>query len=272
MQRWHSAFVVTFLAVIALSIFPHPAFAESEPPPDEFALSLYWDPAVSRWESLILTYAQQRSVDPNLVASVIWKESLGRPLERGPAGAVGLMGVMPFEWRPSVEELQNPWTNLFWGTRALAHTIRDGDGDLYYALAAYNGGWERIHSDATRRYAASVLDHYTRAIAAQHELPTDGNWIAIFAVEGLPGPRTITVLGPQRPLSRYTERNWVQANIPTVPDDVTPHATVITFVDEQGVECRVHVWLVAEDGDPLTQFAGQTTPPPHPAATGNGQW
>jgi hypothetical protein len=272
MRRWHSALAVAFLAAATVSAFPYPALAQGMGPSDDPCLSPYWDPDVSRWEPIILQYAQQRDLDPDLVASVIWKESLGRPRGRGPAGAVGLMGVMPFEWRPSAEELENPWTNLYWGARALAHTIRDGDGDLYYSLAAYNGGWEKIHRPATRRYATAVLDHYTRAIAARYELPTDGNWIAIFAVEGTSGPSTITVLGPQRPLARYTERRWVQADIPTVPVDVTPHATAITFVDDRGVECRVNVWLTTEDGIPLAFPAVQTTYFPHAMATNNARW
>jgi len=176
------------------------------------------------------------------------------------------MGVMPFEWRPSVKELENPWTNLFWGARALAHTIRDGKGDLYYSLAAYNGGWEQIHLRVTRRYAADVLNHYARAVAVRYELPADGEWVAVFAAEGTTGPQTITVIGPQRPLARYTERPWAQDGIPTVPTDVPPHTTAITFADEQGIECRVNVWLVAEDGSPLISAAAQTASDAYPLA------
>jgi hypothetical protein len=241
--------VVLCVAVTAF-VFSYPALAQSTSPPKESALSPYWPLAVSRWESLILQYAQARRLDPDLIAAVIWKESLGRANARSVVGAVGLMGLMPFPWRPSPEQLQDPETNLFWGARALAHTIRDGNGDLYYSLAAYNGGWEQIHLRVTRRYAAETLDCYTRAVAVRHGLPEDGDWIAIIAVEGTPGPETITVLGPRRPLARYTERPS-QADIPRVPAGVPPHATAITFVDARGVECRVHVWLVAGDGSPL---------------------
>jgi len=258
MRPWRPTLAIALLAMIIVFASPYPVLAQNERPPDEPALSPYWSPAVSRWEPIIVEYAQQRSLDPDLIAAVIWKESLGRPRERGPAGAVGLMGLMPFDWRPSPEELKNPWTNLFWGARALAHTIRDGNGDLYYALAAYNGSWEQVHLRVTRRYAAAVLDHYARAVAVRYELPADGDWIAIFAIEGAPGPNTITVIGPQRPLARYTERAWIQADIPTVPAGVPPHATAITFVDEQGLECQVNIWLLAEDGSPFVPPAKQT--------------
>jgi hypothetical protein len=266
MQRWRLTCAVALVAAVTVFTFPRSILAQSGSPSGDPGLSPYWDPDVSRWEPIILPYAQQRNLDPDLIASVIWKESLGRPRERGPAGAVGLMGVMPFEWRPSAEELENPWTNLFWGARALAHTIRDGDGDLYYSLAAYNGGWEKIHQRTTRRYATAVLDHYTRAVAMRHGLPTDGDWVAIFAVEGAPGPNTITVIGPQRLLARYTERRWVQADIPTVPVGIPPHTTVITFVDERDVERQVNMWLVAEDSSPLASPPAQAAVSSRPLA------
>jgi len=268
MQSWRAVFAVTFLAAIIVFASPYPALAQGESPPDDPGLSPYWHLAVSRWESTILQYAQQRNLDPDLIASVIWKESLGRPTSRGPAGAVGLMGVMPFDWRPSVEELQNPWTNVAWGARALAHTIRDGKGDLYYSLAAYNGGWEQTHLRVTRRYAADVLNHYARAVAARYGLPADSRWTALFAVQGAPGPNTITVISPQRPPTRYTERPWGQADIPTVPAGVPPHATVITFVDERGAKCQGNMWLVAEDGSPLMPPAVQDTSSPSLAGYG----
>lgn len=241
------------------------ALAQGESPSDLSGLSPYWSPNVIRWESFILSAAEERNLDPDLIAAVIWKESLGRAWERGPVGAVGLMGVMPFDWRPSEEELENPWTNVAWGARALAYTIRDGKGDLYYALAAYNGGWGQVHLRVTRSYAADVLNHYARAVAVRHGLPDDGNWVAIFAIKGAPTPNTITVVGPQRTLARYTERPWVQADIPAVPDGVPPLATVITFVDEYGIERQVDVWLVTAGDSPL-EFSAVPTFAPSPSS------
>jgi len=261
MRSRRTTIAATLLAAIMALAVPYIASAQGGSPFNPAGLSPYWSPNVSRWESLILPVAQERSLDPDLIAAIIWKESLGRAWERGPVGAVGLMGVMPFEWRPSPEELENPWTNIAWGARALAHTIRDGKGDLYYALAAYNGGWDKIHLRVTRNYATDVLNHYARAVAMRYELPADGNWVAIFAADSAPYPQTITVLGPQRPLARYTERPWVQASIPTVPSGAPPHSTVITFVDEYGVEHKVNLWLVAADSSTLPSHAMQAMSP-----------
>jgi hypothetical protein len=191
----------------------------------------------------VVEYGKRRQLDPDLVASVIWKESRGISTVEGPTGAVGLMCVKPFPWRPSPEELRNPWTNVAAGTRTLAQVIRDGSGDVYYALAAYNGGWDQIHLRVTRRYAEDVLENYVRAVAVERGFSVDGDWIAILSVEGLPDHRTVTVLGPDRPVARYTERPW-EADIPSVPVGSPPDATVISFTDERGQEAHVNLWLV----------------------------
>ncbi len=234
------------LVVMAL-FWPWCTLAQARGPDADAALSPYWQPDVVRWEQIIVRYAAQRGLDPDLVAAVIWKESLGRPTAHSPAGAVGLMMLMPFAWRPEAAELENPWTNVAWGTRTLAQIIRDGGGDLFYALAAYNGSWERVDQDNTRHYAGSVLDLYARALAVRHGLPADGDWVAIFAVEGDPDSGTITVVGPARPLARYSARPW-QADVPSVPEGIAPVATAAAFVDEHGCECYVRVWLVGADG------------------------
>jgi len=268
MQARRLILLCSFLAAITAFTFGYSVRAQSGDPTAGPILSPYWGSAVTQWESIISQEAQRRSLDPDLIAALIWKESMGRATAQGPAGAVGLMMVMPFPWRPSPEELADPWTNVFWGARALAYTIRDGNGDLYYSLAAYNGSWEQIHLRVTRRYAASILDEYTRAIAVRHGLPADGEWLALFAVEGGPGPKTITVIGPQHPLVRYTERPWGQADIPMIPSDLPPHATTIIFVDEQGAEYRVNVWLVAEKA-PSMSYAVQSIFFPSSAGYGN---
>jgi len=170
------------------------------------------------------------------------------------------MMVMPFPWRPSPEKLMNPWTNLFWGSRALAHTIRDGGGDLYYSLAAYNGSWKQIHLDITQRYATSILDSYVRAVAVNYGLPEDGEWQALLAIDGGVGAKTTILLGPQRPLVRYTERPLGRVDIPSVPIGISPHTTVISFVDEQGVKYQVNLWLIAPDGSPLVSKSSAPIP------------
>jgi hypothetical protein len=149
----------------------------------------------------------------------------------------------------------------------LAQVIRDGNGDVFYALAAYNGGWDQIHLRVTRRYATDVLDNYVRAVAVEQGLPSDGDWIAIISVVGLPDHKTVTVLGPDRPLARYTERPWPQADVPSVPEGSPSHATLIAFTDEQGQEVGVKLWLVARDDSSSGTLA---VLPASPRSSGGG--
>lgn len=238
------AAAVALMSAVALA---YPIIAQGEERPDTSGLSPYWEPVVLRWEHIIVRYADLRGLDPDLVASVVWKESRGVATVEGPTGAVGLMCVKPFPWRPSAEELVNPWTNVSAGTGTLAHILEDGYGDVYYALAAYNGGWEKIHIPATRAYATDVLEHYVRAVAVEHGLAPDGDWTAVLAVEGLPDHRTVTVLGPGRDLARYTERPWSYPGVPAVPDCGMPHATVVRFDDGHGREARTELWLLPRE-------------------------
>jgi hypothetical protein len=250
MRRPYSILAVVLVA--AAVVFPSASMAQSGDPSDESVLSPYWPGTVSRWEPIIVHFAGERNLDPDFIAAIIWKESKGDPQAHSVVGAVGLMQLMPSPWRPSPEALEDPWTNLSWGARAIAQTIRDGDGDLYYSLAAYNGGWNQIHLRVTRRYATDVMDCYTRAVAVRHGYREDGKWLAVFAAEGVAGPDTVTVLGPHRALARYTERTGFHTGPPVIPAGAAPQATVITFEDEWGAQAHVRMWLVSEDGSPLT--------------------
>lgn len=260
METFKIPTLAALLAVLIVASYAHPVLAQGDDSSGVPGLSPYWAPVVTRWEHIVLHYAEQRRIDPDLVASVIWKESRGIETVVGPTGAIGLMCVKPFPWRPSADALRDPWTNVAAGTGTLAQIIRDGNGDVYYALAAYNGGWDKIHRRVTNRYAADVLQNYVRAAAVKRGFSADGDWVAMLSVEGLPDYRTVTVVGPHGPVARYTERP-VAADVPAVPVGVSPHATVMTFVDKQGRKARVNLWIVQEEMS-LEQRLGAR----HPAA------
>ena len=107
--------------------------------------------AVLQWCSIISTYSNQYSLDPNLVAALIWQESGGKPQAISASGAVGLMQVMPrdglaknfmcangpcFSSRPTSAQLLDPEFNIAYGTRMLAQLINK-QGNLQDALKAY---------------------------------------------------------------------------------------------------------------------------------------
>lgn len=233
----------------ATALLPRPAVAAPPDPPasdSPSVLSPYWPPAVTRWEPIILEESARRGIDPDLIAAVIWTESLGRPYLHSPAGAVGLMGLMPkekgFSWRPSAQELEDPDLNVFWGTRTLSIVIRQARGDLYLALAAYNGGWEQVHLSNTRRYAEETLMHYARAVAVRMGLPANGPWVATLAVVD-PRARTgLTVLGPQCPLTRYGARPVV-LRLADFGAEGRPTTLVFAPRSEEDMDGDIGLWL-----------------------------
>ncbi len=100
--------------------------------------------------------ARQVGLDPFLILAVAREESRFDPQAVSPAGAVGLMQLLPAtarEMEPDVgfREILDPETNLHLGSRYLAAQLR-WFGDLWLALAAYNAG-----PGAARRFAARGL-------------------------------------------------------------------------------------------------------------------
>ncbi|MGQ9466696.1 MAG: lytic transglycosylase domain-containing protein [Anaerolineae bacterium] len=258
------------LVLLGLLVFPlQPAFADPTSPPasaQESRLSPYWHPDVARWEPIILEEARRRGIDPDFIAAVIWTESLGRPYLHSPAGAIGLMGVMPkeagFSWRPTARELEDPALNIFWGTRTLSIVIRQARGDLYLALAAYNGGWEQIQLPGPRRYAENTLFHYARAVAVRMGLPAESPWVATLAVVD-PRARTgLTVLGPQYPLARYSARPVV-LRLKDAGAEGRPTALVFAPRNDGNLDGDIGLWLwwneqVLRLSQPTVGFASRT--------------
>ncbi len=105
------------------------------------------------WEELKKDSFQNR-LDPYLVASLIRQESEFNPLAVSRANAMGLMQLLPPVGKKlakevkihhfSTDELLTPNTNLQLGTRYFKHLVDHYDGQVEYALAAYNAGEDRV--------------------------------------------------------------------------------------------------------------------------------
>lgn len=91
------------------------------------------------WE-LAWSYGPERGLDPALVAAVIAAESVGDAGAVSPAGAQGLMQLMPGTAAGlGVRDPFDPRQNVEGGTRLLAGLLRQF-GSVELALAAYNAG------------------------------------------------------------------------------------------------------------------------------------
>ncbi|HZO87563.1 MAG TPA: lytic transglycosylase domain-containing protein [Chthonomonadaceae bacterium] len=99
-------------------------------------------------DALVVKYAAQNQLPPDLVRAVIQQESGGNPRSVSAVGAKGLMQLMPETAQAfGVQDAFDPEQNIAAGTRYLAGLLREFQGELPKALAAYNAG-----SAAVRKY------------------------------------------------------------------------------------------------------------------------
>jgi len=101
----------------------------------------------SPYRELIDRLSRQAGVEPELVAAVALKESDFRADARSPAGAVGIMQVMPGVARnlPGIrsDQLEDPEVNIRAGIRVLMEAGL-GQAPIEEVLAAYNWGRSRV--------------------------------------------------------------------------------------------------------------------------------
>jgi soluble lytic murein transglycosylase len=116
----------------------------------------YWELVFPRpyWQALE-SDAKANGLDPYLVASLIRQESEFNPEAVSRANAYGLMQLLPSTGKSiakregdrhfTTSELLDPTTNLHLGTIDLRHSIDRYNGQIEYALAAYNAGDAPVH-------------------------------------------------------------------------------------------------------------------------------
>ncbi|HUG54677.1 MAG TPA: lytic transglycosylase domain-containing protein, partial [Vicinamibacteria bacterium] len=93
------------------------------------------------YDDIIEEASAKYGMDPNLVRAVIRTESNFNPKAKSPAGAQGLMQIMPILARElGIKDVFDPRTNIFGGTKYLSRLLERHGGDVRLALASYNAG------------------------------------------------------------------------------------------------------------------------------------
>lgn len=123
-----------------------------------------WSPEMKRMADAA---AERFGVPRELVIAVSRAESAFRSDAGSPAGARGLMQLMPGTARGlGVTDITDPWQNLAGGTKYLRQMLDRFDGDVHKALAGYNAGPGNVDKYGgvppfaeTRTYVARVLDY-----------------------------------------------------------------------------------------------------------------
>jgi len=98
-----------------------------------------------RFDRLIAAACQRYGVEFALVKAVIKAESAFDPSALSPAGARGLMQLMPATAaQHGIDDMHDPQANIEGGVRHLRLLLNRFRGNLHLALAAYNAGPEAV--------------------------------------------------------------------------------------------------------------------------------
>ena len=182
-------------------------------------------PALSRAEvsRLVERVAQRHRLDRDLVDAVIRAESGYDARAVSPAGAVGLMQVMPATATEygvlSEEALFDPHTNLDTGMRHLRRLL-DKYGSIGHALMAYNAGEGALERGGgfvtypeTQRYTHAVVMSYLRRKGIEPYTPQARQVIGMDVTPAM--ARAAAVVEPGRTPAAETPAE------PTAPRPVT---------------------------------------------------
>ena len=162
-----------------------PPEVAAQAPPEVLQLAYPAD-----YVDLLLETAQAHDVPPLFFLALIRQESFFDPLAGSTAGALGLTQVIPSTAQAIAESLNEedfqirdlfrPAVSLQFGATYLSDQLDTFDGNLYHALAAYNGGpgnalrWrdlsdgdvdlfvEEIDLHETMLFVKSVMEHLAR--------------------------------------------------------------------------------------------------------------
>lgn len=119
------------------------------------------------WHDIIDYEAKKQGVDPRLVHAVVKTESDYNPAATSPAGAVGLMQLMPATAAKWKVDPADGVQNIRGGVSELKALLDEHHGDVTLTLRRYNGS-PRASAAATQPYVDTVLKHLH---AAQQPTP-----------------------------------------------------------------------------------------------------
>lgn len=116
--------------------------------------------------NLIQTTAAKYNLDPKLAMAVATAESGLEPQAVSPAGAMGVMQLMPETAHSlGVQNITDPKENIEGGVRYLRQLLNTFNGDPVKAVAAYNAGPEAVKQyngvppfAETQEYVSKVLN------------------------------------------------------------------------------------------------------------------
>lgn len=129
----------------------------------------------SKFSPLIARIARQASISVHLLHAVIQAESAYNPNAKSPAGARGLMQLMPATAkRYGVTDILDPEQNIRGGARYLRDLLKLFNNNMRLAVAAYNAG-----EGAVLKYGRQIppyreTQEYVRRVIANYRQQQQG--------------------------------------------------------------------------------------------------
>ncbi len=122
---------------------------------------------IQKFDEIISKVANAFGLNESIIRSIILAESAGNEFALSKAKAKGLMQLMDNTAQDmGVSNVWNPEQNIFGGTKYFAQLLRQYNGDLKLALAAYNAGPANVDKyndippfEETKNYVARVLGY-----------------------------------------------------------------------------------------------------------------
>lgn len=148
---------------------------------------------------LVAQTAADQGVDANLALAVASAESNFNPYALSPAGAIGVMQLMPATAAQLGVDPHDPGQNIQGGVSYLRRLLSEFGGDTAAALAAYNwgpgnvkkaitsygGDWLSAAPSETRNYVSKILGSLSSAVAPEVTVMDEfGNPVATSDGEG----------------------------------------------------------------------------------------
>ena len=168
-RRRFRFFIVGLLLVICAFIF-------------YFGYPQIWGSAIYplKYEELIKKYAAQYNLSPSFIATIIYAESHFNPDAVSPAGAQGLMQIMPATGARlartlgdtdfSLDKLKDPERNIRYGTYYCRELMDRYQGNIDKVLIAYNGGNGAVVGYERRGVLPRETQGYLRKIKGTWEM------------------------------------------------------------------------------------------------------
>jgi soluble lytic murein transglycosylase-like protein len=128
---------------------------------------------VPQLESLIDGAARREGLRPDLLRSVMKQESGFRPCAVSPKGAIGLMQIMPATATQfNLKDPFDPKENVDVGARLLKELLGRYNGNLAFALGAYNAGPSRVDEAGGVPNIPETTDYVERILSSLPQTPS----------------------------------------------------------------------------------------------------